>query len=192
VTSTGGTLNGLGLGFGAMTLTVNSGTTNVTGTNTFTGATTVNGGLLSVNGTSTGSAVTVNAGGTLGGNGTVGNTTMLAVTSACPTSYDARPNRRASQARGPVVIPGRLFCNAPWELDPSDTIISHCRRVACPIGENRIRPLPVSTPFWLAARCCSSSYLLRSQSWRRTRRAYALNECRICVTIRANSLVNLP
>jgi autotransporter-associated beta strand protein len=71
VTSTGGTLNGLG---GGMTLTVASGTTNVTGTNTFTGATTVNGGLLSVNGTSTGSAVTVNAGGTLGGTGTPGDT----------------------------------------------------------------------------------------------------------------------
>ena len=72
VTSTGGTLTGLG---GIMSLTVSSGTTHVAGTNTYAGATTVNGGVLSVNG-SVVSAVTVNAGGTLGGNGTVGSTTI--------------------------------------------------------------------------------------------------------------------
>ncbi|MDN3278245.1 autotransporter domain-containing protein [Frankia sp. RB7] len=72
VTSTGGTIAGLG---GSMSLTTTGGSTTVTGTNTYTGLTTVNGGLLSVNGSIV-SDVTVNAGGTLGGNGTVGNTTI--------------------------------------------------------------------------------------------------------------------
>jgi uncharacterized protein with beta-barrel porin domain len=72
VTSTGGTIAGIG---GGMHLTANGGTTTITGTNTYTGPTIVNGGLLSVNGSIV-SDTTVNAGGTLGGNGTVGNTTI--------------------------------------------------------------------------------------------------------------------
>jgi autotransporter-associated beta strand protein len=73
VTSTGGTINGLG---GATTVTTTGGITSVTGSNTYSGATNVNGGKLSVNGSIASSSLTVNTGGTLGGNGMVGNTTI--------------------------------------------------------------------------------------------------------------------
>ena len=73
ITSTGGTINGVG---GTASLTTTSGTTIVTGTNTYSGATSVNGGVLDVVGTI--SDPTVNAGGTLTGTGTVAATQVNA------------------------------------------------------------------------------------------------------------------
>jgi autotransporter-associated beta strand protein len=73
ITSTGGTLNGIG---GSASLTTTSGKTIVSGSNTYTGATTVNGGVLDVVGTI--SDPTVNAGGTLMGTGTVAATQINA------------------------------------------------------------------------------------------------------------------
>jgi uncharacterized protein with beta-barrel porin domain len=69
VTSTGGTISGLG---GSASLTTTAGTTIIASTDGYTGATTVNGGTLRVDGTITGtSAVSVNSGGILTGNGTI-------------------------------------------------------------------------------------------------------------------------
>jgi autotransporter-associated beta strand protein len=73
ITSTGGTINGLG---GSASLTTTSGITLVTGTNTYSGATTVDGGVLDVVGTI--SDPTVNAGGELTGTGTVAATQVNA------------------------------------------------------------------------------------------------------------------
>ena len=69
ITSTGGTVNGIG---GGATLTTTAGITTLLGANAYTGATAVNGGTLDVAGSITNSSsVTVNAGGTLTGTGTV-------------------------------------------------------------------------------------------------------------------------
>jgi autotransporter-associated beta strand protein len=73
ITSTGGTINGLG---GSASLTTTAGVTFITGTNTYTGGTTVNGGILDVIGSIT--DPTVNTGGVLMGTGTVGATQVNA------------------------------------------------------------------------------------------------------------------
>ncbi len=65
ITSTGGTINGIG---GSTGLTTTGGTTTISGGNLYAGATTVDGGILAAGGTnvfSAGSATTVQAGGTL-------------------------------------------------------------------------------------------------------------------------------
>ncbi|MHB8885604.1 MAG: autotransporter domain-containing protein, partial [Methylovirgula sp.] len=65
ITSTGGTINGIG---GSATLTTSSGTTTLEGANTYSGATTINGGTLkggAANAFSAASATTINTGGTL-------------------------------------------------------------------------------------------------------------------------------
>ncbi|MGC1349992.1 MAG: autotransporter domain-containing protein, partial [Xanthobacteraceae bacterium] len=69
ITSSGGTVNGIG---GGATLTTTAGITTLLGANAYTGATAVNGSTLDVAGSITNSSsVTVNAGGTLTGTGTV-------------------------------------------------------------------------------------------------------------------------
>ena len=74
ITSTGGTVNGIG---GGATLTTTAGITTLLGANAYTGATAVNGGTLDVAGSITNSSsVTVNAGGTLTGTGTVAPITV--------------------------------------------------------------------------------------------------------------------
>ncbi|WP_245284737.1 autotransporter domain-containing protein [Bradyrhizobium sp. th.b2] len=71
ITSTGGTIDGLG---GAASLNATAGTTLVLGTNTFTGGTTVSNATLTVNGSL--SDPTIAAGGLLNGTGSVGDTTI--------------------------------------------------------------------------------------------------------------------
>ncbi len=69
VTSTGGTITGIG---GSAGLTTTAGLTTLGGVNTYAGATNVNGGVLNVAGTLIGtSAVNVDSGGTLTGGGTI-------------------------------------------------------------------------------------------------------------------------
>ncbi|WP_244065295.1 autotransporter domain-containing protein [Bradyrhizobium sp. Ce-3] len=71
ITSTGGTINGLG---GTASLDATAGTTFVLGTNTFTGGTTVTNATLTVNGSL--SDPIIGAGGLLNGTGSVGATTI--------------------------------------------------------------------------------------------------------------------
>ena len=79
ITSTGGTVNGIG---GTASLTTTGGITTATGTNGYTGATAVNGGALIVNGSiASSSGLTVAAGALVGGNGFLPTTTINGVLS---------------------------------------------------------------------------------------------------------------
>jgi autotransporter-associated beta strand protein len=73
ISSTGGTLNGIG---GTASLTTSLGITAVVGTNTYTGGTTINGGVVDVVGSIDNS--TVNSGGILTGTGSAGATQINA------------------------------------------------------------------------------------------------------------------
>ena len=80
ISSTGGTVNGIG---GSTTLTTAAGTTTLLGTNAYSGATTINGGTLDVSGSITNSSsVTVNSGGTLSGTGLLDPPTVTIATGA--------------------------------------------------------------------------------------------------------------
>ncbi len=91
VTSTGGTINGLG---GSANVTTTAGTTTVLGTNTYSGTTTVTGSTLVVDGSIT--DPTINSGGVLSGTGSVGATTI---------------NNGGTLAPGPVGGVGTLTIN---------------------------------------------------------------------------------
>ncbi|MDA9434389.1 hypothetical protein XH88_21805 [Bradyrhizobium sp. CCBAU 51627] len=100
ISSTGGTINGIG---GSASVLASAGTTTIVGVNGYSGATTISGGTLVVNGSiANSSIVTVNSGGTLSGTGIVDPATTTIMSAGV-----LRPGNTANPT-GTLTITGNL------------------------------------------------------------------------------------